>query len=418
MQRAGQPGMQGERARMVGWGHVLRRVPGVGNDLGLGQANLFLFWAMLFNEASFGFYQTLLPIYIESLGASPGVVGLVIGLSGIARLFFLAPAGMLADHVPLRRLIVGGRSLTALGILLYGVAQEWWQLLPIMLLAASGNVAFPAISKVIADTTTNATRTRAFTLIYTVGPSIALLLSPSLGGLLGEYVSLRAMFVAAACSQLVAVVFFARVHPPARDDGAPPLASSYRDALACRPVLLLCSLMLVLLLVLTTGFTLAPNYLGDRRGVSIGLIGQFGSLVAICSVTLGVIIARVRLLGRPLNALLLTSGLCALSFFLLLFGGRTWSYGLAYFFRGGYLVSWGLFYPALGEVTPERLRSRAFALSEVMGGAGFALAPFLAGALYELSPRLPMLVALGAVPPLLLLIVWVRRALGRHPAPA
>ena len=412
VRHAGEVETRGGRARARRGMGLLSRVPGIGNDLGLGHNNLFFFWAMLFNEASFGFYQTLLPLYIQSLGASPGVVGLVIGVSGIARLFALAPAGLIADRVPLRRLIVGARSLTVIGILLYAVAQTWWQLFPAIALVAAGNVAFPAISTVIADSTNDRTRTRAFTLIFTIGPSIALLVSPSIGGLLASFVSLRAIFLAAATTQTIAVLFFARVQPPPHRPGRHETAS-YRAALSYRPVLLVCGLMFVLLLVLTTGVTLVPNYLEDQKGLSIGTIGQFGSLIAVCSVSLGIIIGKTRRLTRPLNALLLTTALCPLGFLLFLVGNSTWVFALAYFLRGGYMVSWGLFYPLLGEVTPERLRGRAFALGELLGGAGFALAPFIAGALYELQPELPLLAALVAVAPLLLAILWVRRTLGR-----
>jgi MFS family permease len=390
-------------------------VPGIGSDLGLGRNNLFLFWAMLFNEASFGFYQTLYPLYVESLGASPGVVGLVIGIAGLVRLAFLLPSGLLTDRVPLRWLIVVGRSCTVVGTLLFAAAQAWWQLLPAIALTAAGNVAFPAISKVIADSTTDANRTRAFTLIFTVGPSVALLASPVLGGLLAEHVSLRSIFIAAALSQAVAVSFFWRIRI-SEPHATRHVESSYHAALAHRPVLLLCGLQLAILLVLTTGFTLAPNYLEDEKGVSIGTIGQFGSLVAVCSVVLGVLIAKVRIFSRPLNALLLTTGLAPVAFALFLVGNATWVFALAFFCRGGYLVGWGLFYPALGDVTPEHLRGRAFALSEILGGLGFALAPFAAGALYEVSPPLPMLAALIGVAPLLLLIAVVRRFLYGNPA--
>ncbi|HAX23664.1 MAG TPA: hypothetical protein DCX80_01330, partial [Chloroflexi bacterium] len=56
-----EPGVQQRRSGVLG------RIPGIGNDLGLGHNNLILFWGMLFNELSFGFYQVLLPLYIESL---------------------------------------------------------------------------------------------------------------------------------------------------------------------------------------------------------------------------------------------------------------------------------------------------------------------------------------------------------------
>jgi MFS family permease len=396
-------------------GGLLSRVPGIGNDLGLGHNNLMLFWAMLFNELSFGFYQILLPLYIESLGASPGIVGLVIGLQGLLRLVFLLPSGMIADRVPLRTLIVVSRIASTIGIFSYGLAQEWWHLLPVIVIIAAGNIAFPAISKVLADSSDDRSRTRAFTLIYTVGPSTATLLSPSLGGLLADTISLRSIFFAAAIAQAVAVLFFSRLNktPVSADTHE---TGGYRAVLAYRPVAILCGLFLMMLLVLTTGFTLVPNYLRDVHGIGFGTIGQFGSLGALGSVLLGLVIARVAFLGRPMNGLFLTVLLCLPAFVLFIVSGSVVGFGLAYFCRGAYLVAWSTMYAALGEMTPERLRSRSFALAELLGGAGFGIAPFIAGALYESSPSLPIVVSLIAIVPLLGLILLARRYVGAPPA--
>jgi MFS family permease len=388
---------------------------GFGAGLGLVDNNLVIFWAMLFNELAIGFYQTLNPLYIESLGANPGLVGAVIGIQGLVRLVFLAPAGWIADRIPMRTLIVGGRSMTVLGLVVYGLAQEWWQLLPAVLIMSVGNVTFPVISKAIADASDDATRTRAFTLIYTVGPSSALLVSPLLAGPLADAVALRAIYFAAAGAAAVSVLFFTRLRPvelPVGDG----TSAGYRDVFAFRPVLIVCGIFMALLLVLTTGFTLVPNYLRDEHGVGIRTIGQFGSIFALGSVILGVIIARVKVFSQPWNALLLTTLLCPVAFLLFYFGGSVWIFALAFLFRGGYLVAWSLIYAALGEVTPERLRSRAFALSEVLGGAGFAIAPFIAGALYEVDPALPLLAATAGAIPLLIAMLLVRRYLAARAA--
>lgn len=50
-----------------------------------------LFAGSLLNEGAVGFFFTLWPLYIASLGASPPEIGLVIGISGILRLLFLLP---------------------------------------------------------------------------------------------------------------------------------------------------------------------------------------------------------------------------------------------------------------------------------------------------------------------------------------
>jgi len=392
---------------------TFQRIPLIGNDIGLGHNARFIFLAMLFNEASFGFYQTLFPLYVEKLGASPGIIGLVIGLQSAVRLIFLAPAGMLADRVPLRRLIIGARSITILGALLYFMAQTWWQLIPAMLVMAAGNVCWPAISKVIADSTTDRNRTQAFTLIYTIGPSIALIISPALGGLLADRIGLRSIFLAAAICQVFAVLLFSRIRPQETTHGQHEKVG-YRQALGYRPIAVVCMLQFILLLVLTIGFSLTPNFLEDVKGLSIATIGSLGSLIAVCSVCIGILVARVKLFANPLNALLLAVSLCPISYALLVGGTMTWVFALAYFLRGGYMVAWGLFYPTLGEVTPVRLRTRAFALNELLGGTGFAIAPFIAGVLYSLDPALPIVVSFVASFPLLVVIWFVRRYVAAH----
>lgn len=375
---------------------------------GLGHNNNVLFWAMLLNELSMGFYSTLLPLYIESLGASPGQVGLVIGMQGVVRLMFIAPAGWLADRFPLGRLIPITRSMTAIGVLLYAVAGTWWHLLPIIVLASIGNIAFPAISKVIADSSDDAGRTRAFTLIYTVGPSTALLLSPSLGGVIGEAVSLRAVFVAAAIAQVASVVCFMRLRVQS-SSSASAGGGGYWAVLRFRPIVAVCGLFLFMLLVLTVGFTLVPNFLQDVHGVSVRTIGLFGSVFALGAVTMGLVIARVPRFSRPMDALVLTMAVTPLAFVFLLLGSSTPMFALSYFCRAGYLVGWGVVYAVLGEVTPSHLRSRSFAMAELLGGFGFAIAPFIAGALYEVDPALPLIAALVGVAPMLLALLLVRR---------
>jgi MFS family permease len=101
------------------------------------------------------------------------------------------------------------------------------------------------------------------------------------------------------------------------------------------------------------------------------------------------------------------------AFVLFIVSGSVVGFGLAYFCRGAYLVAWSTMYAALGEMTPERLRSRSFALAELLGGAGFGIAPFIAGALYESSPSLPIVVSLIAIVPLLGLILLARRYIGQ-----
>lgn len=386
-------------------------------SLALHSPTLRLFVAMLFNEGAIGLYLTLWPLYIASLGASPAQIGLVMGYAGLIRLLCLLPSGVLNDRLPPRRIILVTRSLAAIGLVLCGLAQSWWHLLPFTTLVGIGVLAFPTISSLIAGLSTDSThRTRNFTLLYTVAPSVAFMVSPALGGVIAEQVSLRATLFAAAASTALATAMFATVRPPAVERGA-GVPASYLAALRHRPVFLVSSMMLATISFLMLGWSLVPNLLQEVHGLELQTIGWLGSAGAGGSVALSLLISRVRVFQSPFNGLALALAAVSGGFTVLLLGDALWAFVLAFVLRGGFLVAWSVFYAAYGEVTPDALRSRAFALAEILGSAGTTIAPFLAGALYEVEPRLPVVVGLLAAVPLLVAALQLGRRL-RAPLPA
>ncbi len=383
-------------------------------SLGLSRDNTRIFVAMSFNEGAFGVYQTLWPLYIAALGANPAQIGVVLGLMGVLRLFALMPSGIAGDRISPRRLIVGARSMTAISMFLYGIAVSWWQLIPMGMIMAVGNIAFPSISSTIAEAAGHSRqRTRAFTLIYTVGPAFALLLTPTIGGIVADLLGLRAIFFVAAAFTAAAVTAFSTITPrPIQQHSGPPL--TYRSTLSLRPVLLLCLLEMATLFILTLGVTLTPNFLQDVRGVGTGTIGILGSASAIGSIGIWLIISRVRPFDQPLMAIGLSIASVAGTLGILVFGKSMIFFAIAYILRGGYPVAWSLFSAAFGEVVDERYRQRAFALAEITGGTGYALAPFAAGWLYEIKPVTPLIVGFLLIIPLLLSVQLIQRTIRTH----
>ena len=380
-------------------------------SLGLGRDNTRIFLGMIFNEGGLGIYQTLWPIYIASLGASPPQIGLVIGLLGLCRLVFLIPSGMLSDRLPPRTLIVSARLVAAFGTFLLGLAQSWWHLIPGVFILSAGTIAFPALSSTIAERAGNGwARTRAFTLIYTVGPSAAYLITPTLGGFIAQHVSLRALlFISAGLTATGAAIFSTIERGSVSSHDGPPV--TYRSALVERPIRLVLMLMFATIFVLTMGVTLAPNFLQEVHSISIEHIGWLGSGAAIGSAMLGLLINRVGPLRRPLAGIALGITAVAGMLGLLLVGrGFLW-FAVAYLLRGGFMLAWSTFYAALGEVSSERLRGRVYALAELLAGAGMAAAPFVAGWLYGWRPQAPMVASLLTIPLLLLAIATVARLL-------
>jgi MFS family permease len=182
---------------------------------------------------------------------------------------------------------------------------------------------------------------------------------------------------------------------------------------------MICLLELSTIFTLTLGVSLVPNYLQDVHGIATGRIGVLGSLAALGAIMLGITINRVRFFHSPLAAIGLAITAVAGTLTFMTMGTSLFMFALGYTMRGGYFVAWSLFAAALGEVTPERFRSRAFAMAEMMGGTGFAFAPFVSGWLYGMEPKSPLIVALALIGPLLLATVYVSRSIRQErPAPA
>lgn len=385
-------------------------------QLGLGRENGLVGWAVLFVEASFTSYFLLLPLYIAHLGATPTQVGLTIGAWGLLRLLCLAPSGMLVDRLPPVRLIVAARALGILGLLIGAALPVWW-LMPLALaLMACGNVAFPAISAVIAGAASDEGRARAFTIIYTVIPAVATIVAPTLSGAVAELYSLRASLLLGAAFSAAGILIFTRLTPqppPAREE----TPASYREALAYRPLRVIFLLQLITLLVLTIGTTLIPNFLRDVHGVEFDRIGQLGSVAAVGSVLLGLAFGRLRPFKQPLLGITVATALNAGAFAVLLVADALPLFALAFLLRGGYMVAWSLFAASLANLAPPRLYGRAFALSEICAVLGLAVAPFLAGPLYDWRPDAPLVVALAASLPLVGVLIALTLRGRRAPRP-
>lgn len=383
-------------------------------QLGLGRENGYAFWGVAAMEAGFASYMLFWPLYIAALGANPAQVGFLIGSQGLLRLLVLVPSGYLVDRLPRVRLIVAARGVAMVGMVVAAVLPSWWMLaLPIVLLA-SGTLAFPAISATIATVATDAERARAFALIYTIGPALATVVAPLVAGQLAESWGARAPLLLGAAFSLISLAVFGRIRlPPAVAAGV--THATYRETLRSPGVWRLCLLQFLTLLVLTVGTALLPNFLRQVRGLEFDRLGQLGSLGAVGSIVLGLLASRRLLARRPVAGITIATASTALAFLVLWMGKNMWLYGLGFLLRGGYMVAWSLFSAALGAVTPDRLRGRAFALSELAGGAGFGIAPFIAGPLYEWRPGAPLVVAMIAAAPLVGMLVF---AAWREPQPA
>lgn len=376
---------------------------------GLGHDGRIMFVGMATAQGASGSYQTLWPLYIAALGATPAQIGLVLGLLGVIRLIALFPSGALSDHVALKHAIVAGEAAAACALLAYAMAHVWWQLIPAGFVMALGAASFPSILAKIAGIAGDGPgRARRFTLINTVAPAIGLLFAPLVGGAIAAQASIRVVFIFAAVLTLLALVLFTNLSPGA-DSSSSFHKTSYRSTLRQPAILRWCLLEMAAIFCLALGMSLIPNYLHGVHGISDGVIGSFASLSAAGSMGIGLLVNRVAYLHHPVKGISLALASATAAFALVIVGNHLATFAAAYVLLGGFLATWTLFESALSGVVAPRYRARAYALAEILSGAGYALAPFLAGFLYELDPRAPVVAGLLLTAVLLVALLTVVR---------
>lgn len=376
MQRRGKPGGRWDPAFGLG--------PEVGTVL----------WAMMLLEASFGAYTNILPLYIASLGAPVTIVGIVLGSSGLLRLAGLGPSAALAERFPARWLIVVARTVAGLGFLSAAFATHWSHLFAMVVAAAFGELAFPLMQAHVA-THAGEHRVKAFTLVFTVGPSVALGLGPLVTSALIAVWGMRAAFVFAAVCTAGSVLCLLRLgqsRPAAASVGRErEKASTYRETLAVTPIRILLVLQGATVFTLALGTSFVPTFLEDERGFSPARIALLGAVASVGSTLFGLSVARFSSLQqRPL--LTIVAAVSAVMTALAIFVGTAAMplIVVGFALRGGFIAAWSLFAATLGQQASDRYRSRAFALCEMIGGLSFSFAPMLAGWLYGVRSTLPM----------------------------
>ncbi len=380
--------------------------------LDLPQPIVPIFWGLFFLEATYGAYVSVWPLWIERLGAPVAIVGFVLGIGGFLRLFVLAPSASIAERFGYRRVIVIARLVAVAGFLGAAISTHWAQLLLVVLAFAIGEMVFPLIQTLVAAESGDR-RMRSFALVFNVGPSVALAISPLIGAGMVALLGMRSAFVLGALFSAISVLFFTRVADPSssstRESGD---RATYGDVLRNPGFRLVGVLLLLAVFSLSFGVSFIPTFLEDVRGFAASEITALGALPALGSALFGLGVARIKALQQsPFIAAAIPVGAMSIAFLILRESAALSLIRLAFLLRGGLFACWATLISALGELAPERLRTRSFAMLEMIGGMAFASGPMVAGLLYAQRETLPFeiafVLALGLVP---LFVLAQRRA--------
>jgi len=329
-----------------------------------------------FGEGLFLIFQ---PLYIQQLGADPIMIGTILGINGMVMTLSQIPSGLLADKI--------GRRPVLWFSFISGVIATWLMALaPSLSFFVLGLFFYGLTSSVMAPLNTYVQAARGN---WTVGRSISfisatynagMILGPIIGGMIGSELNLRAVyFVSAVVFTLsTVVVIFVKKQPVEKNAGL----DREEHLLKNRRFIGLIVIIFLVMFAVTLPQPLASNFLQNNRGLSLNQIGRLGSVGALGSVVLMLVLGHL-----PSGTAIITGQVGVLLFAILLWRGNTVVlYSLAYFFLGGYKLCRAMTVALVRPVVRAWEIGLAFGIVETLNSLAMMLAPVSAGFLYDWQP--------------------------------
>jgi MFS family permease len=164
----------------------------VGVPDAMGSIKRFLYvpkntWALESTSALWSVGQSMVSpfqaLYFVALGATPFMIGLLIGYSTAVGIVAAIIGGYIADTLGRRRLIIAFSWVSVLGGFLYLLIDSSDLILIPLTLTSLGNIYTPAFGSIVMDEIEPHDRIRAFSVYNAIG-AIPTMFSPTIGGLL------------------------------------------------------------------------------------------------------------------------------------------------------------------------------------------------------------------------------------------
>lgn len=336
------------------------------------------------------FIVPFLTIYMsKALGAGDAFAPFAMGVFGCGSICGSLIGGQLADRVGRRSVMLASLfGAAAILLVLSRISDPAWFLVGVFFFALISDTYRPAASAMIADLTTPAQRTHAFSLMY-VSINLGFAIGPALGGAIAEW-SFQWLFIgdAATCA-LYALIILVRIqetlgrsprgaHTPAHDAEAPQVrfGVAARHMLGNGTFVLLCGASFLSSLVFMQAMSTFPLYL-DGLGFTPA---QYGRVLAVngALIVLGQLPLTHWMVGKPRAALLGAAGVLTAAGF----GLKALAYdegpfiGTVVLWTLGEMMQLPLLQPIVSELAPERMRGRYMGVFGVcFSGANMIGAP-------------------------------------------
>lgn len=349
-------------------------------------------------EGAFMYFQ---PLYLEELGASPILIGAILGGMGLAMTLFHIPAGYLSDRIGPRQLIWAAWGMGVITVGLMALAQT-------LVLFSIGLILYSTTVFVIAPLNSYTTAARHNLTVEqalsatTAGFYLGGIAGPLIGGYLADRFGLRSIYFFAFFVFILStlIVLFISSQARERDQRNPP-----RDLLKNQPYLRYLPYVFLVYLALFLPQPLAPNYLQNQLGISLQTIGLLGAVT-----NLGNVLISLGFGQLPAQTGLVLGQVFVGAFALLLWkSSRLPALFAGYFLLGGFRATRSLLIAQVEKIVRPANLGLAYGILETVSGSAMVAGPPLAGVLYSVRPESIFSVTIVLIIPILFFTVMRRK---------
>lgn len=348
-------------------------------------------------EGAFMYFQ---PLYLQELGASPLLIGGILGGMGLVMTLVHIPAGYLADRFGRRQLMWGAwiTGIITVGLMALSTTLAYFSV---------GMILYSLTIFVVAPLNSYLTSARGTLSVEqalttsTAGFFLGGIAGPLAGGVLAQQYGLRSIFFFAFCLFFLSTLIILNISSQPREKSDSHPAS---HLLKNRAYLRYLPYAFLVYLVLFLPQPLAPNYLQNQLGISLSTIGILGAVTNLGNVL-------INLLFGLLPA---QTGLILGQLFVGLFAVLLWKFSqlpvllIGYFLLGGFRATRSLLIAQVEKVVCRENLGLAYGILESTTGLATMAAPPLAGYLYAANPSLIFSAAVLLIIPVLF-ITLIRR---------
>jgi DHA1 family multidrug resistance protein-like MFS transporter len=355
-----------------------------------------------------GLYFYVWPLYIRDLGGTPGDVGILYSILGLASALTPLIGGFLADKYDRKKLMILGFLIWVPVPLMFSLVTNWSQLiLPSFLYGCF--ISGPAASAYVATAARKEKMAITFTTI-SASWSLGYIFAPGIGSYLATIIGMKPVFYIAFIlfAFATATLFFIRSqHATTHSLKSPKPSISFNPKRIFAWALFFAAIFFMITLFRPCIPQFIKYVYGPIYGYSDFHVGIFGSITFFGSFVFAIGLGKVGDKWKKTTAILIALIISVASIGLLISFGDFVILAFSSYLIGASYVIWSLMGALIGSLAPETSRGRWMSVAQTAALLAAFPSPYIGGILYEASPYNPFLIVIAATPLLAILALII-----------